>query len=124
MNNLKKYFEFNGTISGTNFFLRNLLAGLGGFVGGFLIGLGFGIPDYIGPLLFLGLVILAPLFWFNIATVYKRANALYPDEATAITIGLFVLQFLAQVIPFVGILSLIAGLILIFKNSNIEQHNG
>ena len=121
---MKKYFEFSGTISGTNFFLRNLLAGVGGFFGGFLIGLGITLQEYSGALFFLGLMVLAPLLWFNVATVYKRANALYPNEATAITIGLFILQFLAQLIPFVSILSLVAGLILIFKNSNIEQHNG
>lgn len=121
---MRKYFEFSGTINGTNFFLRNLLAGLGGFIGGFLIGFGFGIQEYIAPLLLLGLSILVPVLWFNASTVYKRFNALYPNKATAMTIGIFVLQFLSQMIPFLGIFSLIVWLILIFKNSNIEQHNG
>lgn len=121
---MKKYFEFSGTISGTNYFLRNLIATGIAFIAGFLIGLGISLQEYNGVFVFLGSIIIAPTFWFNATTVYKRANALYPNEATAITIGIFVLQFLSQLVPLLGIGSLIAGLILIFKNSNIEQHNG
>lgn len=122
MNNLKKYFEFNGTINGTNYFLRNLLAVFVAFIGGF--SLGFGIGTEIVFLTILGLIILAPALWFNICTIYKRASALFPEYAALITGSVVLLQLLDSISVVFSIIALVLGLILIFKNSNIEEHNG
>jgi uncharacterized membrane protein YhaH (DUF805 family) len=54
MQDLKKYFEFSGTISGSNYLLRNIIAGVGAFIGGFLIG--YGIVQSTG-LIMLGLLV-------------------------------------------------------------------
>ena len=68
MENFKKYFEFGGTISGLNYFLRQLLTSVVAFIGGFTLGYGMG-SDSIG-LITLGMVILSPAVWMSFAT-YK-----------------------------------------------------
>jgi uncharacterized membrane protein YhaH (DUF805 family) len=125
MKNIKKYFEFSGTINGTNYVLRNLLATLVGFIGGFTVGMG--VVASMPSLTFLGGLFMIPAFWFNTCTIYKRSEALFPEYALVITIGMFllhVLQILGEMNPLFFIPPLIIGLILIFKNSNIEEHNG
>jgi len=122
MNNIKKYFEFSGTINGTNYVLRNLLATLGGFIGGFTVGMGIGASMPV--LTVLGGLFLIPVFWFNACTIYKRSKALFPEYAVVITIAMFLFQILDEVNPLFSVPALIMGLILIFKNSNIEEHNG
>ena len=122
MENLKKYFEFSGTISGTNYFLRNLLAVFVAFIGGFSLGWGLGSETMFFTIL--GLIILAPALWFNICTVYKRASALFPEYAALITGALVLLQLLDSISVVFSIIALVIGLTLIFKNSGIEQHNG
>ncbi len=37
---LRKYFEFSGTISGTQYFLRNLVSSIAAFTAGGVIGVG------------------------------------------------------------------------------------
>lgn len=122
MENLKKYFEFSGTISGTNYFLRNLLAVFVAFIGGFSLGWGIGSETMF--LTILGLIILAPALWFNICTVYKRASALFPEYAAVITGALVLLQLLDSISVVFSVIALVIGLTLIFKNSGIEEHNG
>lgn len=130
MENLKKYFEFGGTISGVNYFLRQLLASVVAFFGGFTLGYGIG-TDSIG-LITLGMMILSPAVWMSFATIYKRCEALFPGLAASYTLGIVILQVLNQFIDktnsIVSALSSIIllgiGLYLIFKNSNIEEHNG
>lgn len=122
MKNIKKYFDFSGTINGTNYLLRNLLATLGGFIGGFTVGMGIGASE--PSLTFLGGLFMIPVFWFNTCTIYKRSNALFPEHALVITTVMFLLQILNEMTTLFSILPLIMGLILIFKNSNIEEHNG
>jgi len=128
MENWKKYFEFSGTISGVNYFLRQLLTSSIAFIGGFTLGYGIGI-DSLG-LITLGLLLLSPAVWMSFATVYKRCEALFPGQASAYTGGLVALQILAQFgneTTWGGLVSLVLlgfGLYLIFKNSNIEGHNG
>ena len=58
-------------------------------------------------------------------------NALFPKNATLFTVGLIffqtILQFLPQDNPLQALLTLalfVIGLILIFKNSEIKEHNG
>ena len=130
MENLKKYFEFGGTISGVNYFLRQLLTSVVAFFGGFTLGYGIG-ADSIG-LITLGMMILSPAVWMSFATIYKRCEALFPGLAASYTLGIIILQVLNQFIDKTNsILSALAsiillgiGLYLIFKNSNIEEHNG
>jgi len=128
MENLKKYFEFNGTISGLNYFLRQLLSSLVAFIGGFTLGYGMGF-DSLG-LITLGMVILSPAIWMSFATVYKRCNAVFPGQAVVYTWSIVGLQILSQFMgdtALSGLTSIILfgiGLYLIFKNSDIIEHNG
>lgn len=122
MNNIKKYFEFSGTINGINYALRNLLAVFVAFISGFILGFGLGLEQPI--LTMLGVVGLVPTLWFNACTIYKRSNALFPEYATLYTIGMFLFQILDSVHVVFSVSVLIMGLILILKNSNIEEHNG
>ena len=122
MENLKKYFEFSGTISGTNYFLRNLLAVFIAFIGGFSLGWGLGSESTFFTIL--GLIILVPALWFNICTIYKRSKALFPEYATVITISMVLLQLLDSVSTIFTLVGIVIGLTLIFKNSDVEEHNG
>lgn len=128
MEKLKKYFEFSGTISGTNYFLRNLFSTIVAFFGGYA--LGWGLASGEMGVVTLGLLVLTPIVWFNFATIYKRANALFPEDATLWTVGLIILQVIGQFFkgqPVGGLITLglfIVGLIFIFKNSSIENHEG
>jgi len=130
MENLKKYFEFDGTISGVNYFLRQLLTSLIAFIGGFTLGYGIG-DDSIG-LITLGMVILSPAVWMSFATIYKRCEALFPGLAASYTLGIIILQVLNQFVDktnsvlssLASIVLLVIGLYLIFKNSDIVEHNG
>jgi len=119
---MKKYFEFSGTINGTNYFLRNLLSTVFAYCGGWLTGYGIGSGQNLT--LMMGLVVLVPTLWFNLCTIFKRSNALFPQYAIWITIGMIVFQILGEVNQLFNILSMIMGLILIFKNSNIDNHEG
>ncbi len=117
-----KYFEFKDTISGMSYLLRNLIATLFAYSGGFLIGWGIGTGENFHTVL--GMVILGPTLWFNMCTIFKRSNALYPDNANLITITMMVGQVISQALPVVNIGLLVLGLTLLFKNSNIEEHKG
>ena len=128
MEKIKKYFEFSGTINGTTYFLRNLLSFFGSLLGGVIIGLGIS-GESLG-LISLGLIVVTPFIWFNVVTIYKRISALSPKDATGFTIGLIFLQLIGSFIgdetfgSLIKLVSLVIGLILIFKNSNIENHEG
>jgi uncharacterized membrane protein YhaH (DUF805 family) len=130
MENLKKYFEFGGTISGLNYFLRQLLTSVVAFFGGFTLGYGIG-ADSIG-LITLGIAILSPAVCMSFATIYKRCEALFPGLAATYTASIIILQVLNQFIDKTNsILSMLAsivllgvGLYLIFKNSDVTEHNG
>jgi uncharacterized membrane protein YhaH (DUF805 family) len=128
MERIEKYFRFKGTISGTNYFLRNLLSSALGFFMGYMVGYGLSIENM--GLIVLGLTLLAPTIWFSFASLYKRMNALLGKDGTAATIALVSLQMINQFIGegmFKGIFTLvffIIGIFLIFSNSNIENHEG
>ena len=97
---MNKYFQFTGTINGTTYFLRNMISTLLSYIGGYSVG------------------------WFNVCTIFKRSNALFPSKATIITVGMVLFQVLGQVNEIFSIFPLVMGLILLFKNSNIENHEG
>jgi uncharacterized membrane protein YhaH (DUF805 family) len=128
MNKFKKYFEFSGTINGTNYFLRNMLAYVLAACFGFMTGFGAGSGNT--GLTTVGLLFLVPILWFSFTTIYKRMNALFPGDATGYTIGLVILQVLGQFLnssptgALFTLILLIFGLVLIFKNSNIQTHEG
>jgi len=119
---MNKYFQFSGTISGTNYFLRNILATFLAFGGGWLVG--YGLGSETNSILMIGLLVLVPAFWFNVCTIFKRSNALFPEQAMWITAGMIIFQVLGEVNQIFSIFPLVMGLILLFKNSNIEQHEG
>ena len=125
---LRKYFEFSGTISGTQYFLRNLVSSIAAFTAGGVIGVGFVLDSTIVTLL--GILLLLPVFWFAVANIYKRIKAFYPNQAIAFTNVLFLLQLIS---PFgkgetwgvlLNITLVVIGLLLIFGNSKVEEHNG
>ena len=125
---MKKYFEFSGTINGLNYFLRNLLATVVAMFGGFTLGFGLG-SNQMG-VMSLGLLIIVPAVVMGFATIYKRMNALFTENAKEYSIGLIMIQILTQFLPqgplsgLATLVLLIFGLILIFKNSGIENHEG
>jgi uncharacterized membrane protein YhaH (DUF805 family) len=128
LGDLKKYFEFTGTISGTQYFLRNLVSSIAAFTAGGVIGVGFALDSTIVTLL--GILLLLPVFWFAVANIYKRIKAFYPNQAIAFTNVLFLLQLIS---PFgkgetwgvlLNITLVVIGLLLIFGNSKVEEHNG
>jgi uncharacterized membrane protein YhaH (DUF805 family) len=128
MENIKKYLQLNGTISGGDYIVRNLISSCIAFVSGF--GIGFGITyDNILLVLLCG-IILIPTLLFSIATVYKRINAFYPEKVGELTALFVILQIISEIgkgeiwATIISITILIAGFVLIFKNSNIENHEG
>jgi len=134
MNKLKKIFQFSGTINGTNYFLRQLLAAVVAFVGGFSIGIGIvGMQNTtaMSVLLLLGIIVSAAGIWISLATMYKRFDALHPNQAGVYTISLFSLQTVSTMFsdgdtigPVIKIVLVVIGLYLIFANSKIENHEG
>ncbi len=134
MNKYKKIFQFSGTINGTNYFLRQLLATVTAFIGGFSIGIGIAGMEYtttMSVLLLLGIVAAAAGIWISLATMYKRFEALHPKQAGVYTVSLFSLQTVSTMFAkgeMIGILVKLVlgfiGLYLIFANSNIENHEG
>ena len=128
INNIKKYLEFKGTISGGDYIVRNLIASGIAFASGFGIGFGIGTNDLF--LVVLGIIILIPTLWFSLATIYKRINAFYPDKAGELTALFALLQMSSEFgkgqiwATLLSIIIIITGFILIFANSNIENHEG
>jgi len=129
MNKLKKYFQFSGTINGTNYFLRQILAAIVAFIGGTFIGVGIG--QVLSILLILGIIVAGGAIWFSLVTMYKRFSSLHPQQASVLTVSLFSLQTLStmfdQTNSFGLVLKLLLvfiGLYLIFVNSNLKNHEG
>jgi len=119
---MSKYFELNGTINGTNYFLRNIIATVFALCGGYMIGYGIGSEQHY--LTVMGIIILGPTVWFNMCTIYKRATALFPEYAMLITLSMLFGQVIAEYAPAINLLLIVIGGVLLFKNSNIEEHNG
>ena len=128
MNTIKKYFQFTSTISGTTFFLRHLLTLLLSLITVMVIGFGVGLNQ--PALIFVGIVLLIGVLWFSLTNTFKRINALFPESAAIYTAGLFSLQCVNGAMiqsPYRIILSailIVMGLFLIFKESDIDNHNG
>tara|TARA_B100002019_G_C21166957_1_gene546358 strand:- start:204 stop:668 length:465 start_codon:yes stop_codon:yes gene_type:complete len=145
-----KYFEFKNTINGTNYLLRGLLTILFAVPVGLLIGFGivaFGadIPALGVILCLLGGLIIIPMVWFSLATTYKRINAIFPKQATLLTILTVVYSIFIEFFnpnkfdlnstevadPFsnpvyivLTVISIIWSLYLLFVNSKVKKHIG
>ena len=126
--NFRKYFEFSDTISGTQYILRNLVSSIAAFTAGGVIGVGLVLNSLV--VILLGMFLLLPVLWFAVCNIYKRIKAFFPNQAIALTTGLSLLQLLS---PFgkgetwgvlLNLVLLIIGILLIFCNSNIKEHNG
>ena len=129
MNYIINFFNFKGTINGTTYFLRNMLAAILGFLAGYTLGYGF-VHNMMG-LVVLGMVIGAIALTYQYSSLNKRVTALFPEYGISLTIAIGLLQLIAQFVKeyeeINAVMTLglaIIALILIFKNSNIEKHEG
>lgn len=127
-NNMIKYFQPSGTINGSNFFWRHLISLMLVFPSAF--GLGFFIVsgNYILGLL---CALLTSLFiYVNFINYIKRIRALFPEHLLILTIGLLIINLSAlffeneSVKIILNLLTFGINMFLIFKNSNIENHEG
>lgn len=128
MEKLKKYFTFSETIDGTNFLIRNVISTISAYIFGFCFGF-CGILMIDGSIAFLVPVILSFLLllmviWFDMASVFKRVNAFVPKHSNIITLGIFLSQILSLFVSPLTFFNLIVILVLIFKNSDTENHIG
>lgn len=123
-----KYFQHTGTINGTNFLLRHFLSIMIIFASAF--GLGFYFVKEIYPLVILFSLTMSVFFYMNFINYIKRVRALFPDHVIPIIISLAFLNVISVISNgqsmgvLVNLVVLIINSILIFKNSNIETHNG
>ena len=98
------------------------------FVGGLILGLGLGKGNM--GMTTLGILVVVPAVVFGFATLYKRMFALFQEDATSYTIGLVLIQLISQFMsegPFKSLAVLmlvIFSLVLLFKNSGIDDHYG
>ena len=78
----------------------------------------------------LGCLLFIPVLWYALSTIYKRMNALFGTENAGLYTGiLIVLQFAGTLTEepinnLIKVILLIIAIVLIFKNSNIENHEG
>jgi len=124
-----KYFQFKDTINGTNFILRYILGVA--TISLFAFGMGYfmALEDYKWALLFALMMSVSVVF--NFATWYKRFKALYPEYVEYLMIALGVINLVqlfadktGYLVSFIGFVYLIGTIVVTFKNSNIEKHNG
>lgn len=138
-----KYFKFEGTTNGTDYFIRGLVGGLLFIipfaillgVGTFLSTTGSPIAGIILILLSLGLLV--PYLWFALATSWKRINAFWPNYATKILIAVFAASFLTQPLDpqfglnesyllwaLVLLPQVVFSFYILFANSKVKKHIG
>ena len=128
LRDLKKYFEFTGTISGTQYLLRNLVSSIAAFTAGGVIGVGLVLDSII--VILLGVLILLPVLWFATANIYKRIKAFFPEQVIALTTILSLLQVISGFGKgevwgtLLNLALVVIALLLIFCNSKVEEHQG
>ena len=141
-----KYFQFKNTINGTDYFLRGLATILFALPIGLFIGIGVVL---IKTNAVLAALLLIPMFWFSLATTYKRINAFFPSKATLLTVLTFIFSFVVEGLnpnsgasmdfenpaPYVSpldspiyivvlLVSLVWSFYLLFGNSKVKKHIG
>lgn len=125
---MNKYFQFSGTISGTTFFLRNLLSYFLSFILGYGIGLNLAKENWFFVAGFL--LLLIPVIVFSLAVLWKRLKAIFPEETLPILITFSIVSIISELISgtvpgnIIRLGIFIFSLVLIFKNSGISKHNG
>ena len=128
MEKLQKYFQFSNTITGTTYFLRNALVTFLSYCVGYMVGVSIKDDNLSGVVL--GCLLFIPVLWFALSTIYKRMNALFGTENAGVyTVILIVLQFAGTLTEepinnLIKVILLIIAIVLIFKNSNITNHEG
>ena len=147
------YFQFKNTLNGTDYFFRGLGAVLFFFPIGIFVGIGIALIaadlKVAGIIsIVLGSLFIIPMFWFSLATTYKRINAFFPGKAGWLLAVTFVYSLLveglnpnqslnlldepAPTLPngdyitylVLAIPSLIWSLYLLFGNSKVKKHIG
>ena len=147
------YFQFKNTLNGTDYFFRGLGAVLFFFPIGIFVGIGIALIaadlKVAGIIsIVLGSLFIIPMFWFSLATTYKRINAFFPGKAGWLLAVTFVYNLLVEglnpnqslnlldepaptlpngdYITFIvlAIPSLIWSLYLLFGNSKVKKHIG
>lgn len=133
MKNLKKWFNFSDTISGTAFLVRWLIAFAIQFAGGYILGLSIANNMNMGGLT-LGLIIASTGIALQFSSLLKRSKAIFESikGAYAFYFAYLVVSitkgFIDGIDPvlngFVAIIILVMFAYSIFKNSGIPQHEG
>ena len=147
------YFQFKNTLNGTDYFFRGLGAVLFFFPIGIFVGIGIALIasdlKVAGIIsIILGSLFIIPMFWFSLATTYKRINAFFPGKAGWLLAVTFVYNLLVEglnpnqslnlldepaptlpngdYITFIvfAIPGLIWSLYLLFGNSKVKKHIG
>ena len=104
MNKLKekfgKYFQFKNTTNGTDYFLRGLAMILFVIPIGLFLGVGIALLKtnvvLAGALVAIGALGVIPMFWFSLATTYKRINAFFPGKAGWLVAVTFIYSFILE----------------------------
>lgn len=130
MENLKKWFNFGDTISGTTFIGRWVVAMVVQFVGGYIVGTALATGMNMGVLT-LGLIIASAGIALQFSTLLKRSRALFEKASASlafyfayllvsITKG-FVTGYDVVLDAFVGLTLLTLFGYAIFKNSGVPE---
>lgn len=142
-NKFGKYFTFENTINGTDYFVRGLAAAFI-FIIPFLMLLGIVFWATTSELFLVSIIamllllaVFAFMMWFSLANTWKRINAFWPQHATKLTIIVFILSFITENFnPQNGLIDsyLIYGLLvlpqfifslyILFANSKVKKHIG
>jgi hypothetical protein len=125
MENLKKWFNFDNTISGITFIMRWVIANVIQFGGGFMLGYGLVLGN-IG-LTTIGLITAAIGILLQFSTLMKRCKAIFPKPkdylvfyVAYVLVGIiygFVKDLDPVISGFSGIVMIVMFCIVIFKNS-------
>jgi len=125
---MEKYFQLSGTISGSVFFGRYFLSSILAYLMGFGLGYYMKLENYGLVVVFAILMSLA--IYFNLVSIFKRVKALFPNHLMEIiifaVIGNLTAAFVQQpaIVGIVNLAFLILNITLIFKNSDVEKHEG
>jgi hypothetical protein len=125
---MKKLFKFNDTISGSTFIIRHVISIILIAITAFFMGAGIGVENNSSVIIFAFLMSLS--IYFNIVTIYKRINALFPERLKELMIFIILgnLSILllegSPIVILLNLIFVIFNLILTFKNSNITEHKG
>jgi hypothetical protein len=125
---MKKYLQLSGTISGSVFLGRYFLSSILAYLMGFGLGYHMKLENY-GLVVFFA-ILMSLAIYFNLVSIFKRVKALFPNHLMEVmifaVIGNLTAAFVQQpaIVAIVNLAFLILNLTLIFKNSDVEKHEG